>query len=277
MDDVLPSWNNFFRPEGRPQARGTSVPNQKSLFNIRVSTVLPAYPIGQDLAFVCIGDDGRTYYCKSDRNGFPIRATEWIATQLANHLGLSVADAVVLENNDGATFFGSRAPFSLAAEMQLGHFFNVAAKDELGRPSQWLGRFLAQIWAFDIFIDNPDRNLRNFILDQDGQMVRLRAIDFASARFLMRADTNFPIASESTSIVGRIIRTRHGAHREAGIEMLDRIDAIPSGVIAGILSGMPDDWLLEDQIGRLIKAWSDDRLRERTAKARALIEHDWNI
>ena len=277
MDEELPPRLNIFRPLHARHEGVSALGTQNSLFNVRVSTKLPEYPIGQDLSVVCIGEDNRTYYCKSDTNGRFIRATEWIATRLADHLGISVAECAILEDSGGETLFGSRCPMSLAAEFELNHFLNQTSRDETGRPNGWIGQYFARVWALDIFLDNPDRNLRNFILDRDGQIARLRAIDFASARLLQLADTNFPIATDNTTRVGKLVRNKHGAHCEAAYEMLERIGAIPPGVIEGILKEMPEDWLPNDRMGGFVEVWSNGHHKARVSRIRALIEHDWAV
>lgn len=248
--------------------------HQGRLFPVRVAIRFPGWPVGQDLAFVCQGDDGEIYYAKADSNGRPTRATEWICTNLANGLSLSAADCVVLESDSGETFFGSRQPTSLADEWRCDQFLRTPSTDELGRPSQWKAQYLARLWAFDTFFDNPDRSLRNFVLDGTG---RLRAIDFASARFVQRPDTKFPIASENTSIVGKLIREIHGSQNESAFELLDRLGATALSTIEGIVRAMPPDWLTEDQMGGFVEVWSNDRHKQRVSDVKALIEHGWDL
>ena len=248
--------------------------SQTSLFNVRVSTKLPAFPNGQDIAFHCIADDGAVYFCKGDHAGRSIRATEWICTKLADHLGLSVADCAVVED-DGDTFFGSRSPQSLADRFELDRVLRSAAVDEVGRPATWLGQMLAQIWAFDLFVSNPDRNLQNFILDRDGQVGQIRAIDFASAPLFPFPLGKFPIASTPTVTIGTLVRTIHGSHKPAAFEILDRIGAVPPSAIESIVSKMPTDWLSQDQMGGICEVWSDGRNQKRVSELKALIRDDW--
>ncbi|QCI93788.1 hypothetical protein FA702_09575 [Novosphingobium sp. EMRT-2] len=162
-------------------------------------------------------------------------------------------------------------------EHRLNAILHGQAKDEIGRPIPWLGQYLARVAALDIFLENPDRNLRNFILDNDGRISRLRAIDFASSRFLIEFDANFPIASSNTTHVGKYLRQRHGGHHEAAFELLDRIGAIPLGVIEGIIHEMPSDWLPRDQMGGFFEVWSNGQHKARALRIKALIEHGWEV
>lgn len=246
---------------------------QPQLFPVRIGTILPEAPIGADLAFRCTSDLGGFYYAKDDKDGRPIRATEWIATKIAEALGLSVAESAVLEGADGNTFFGSLQPTSLADEQQCQRFLLTPTIDEVGRPAPWLGQYLSRLWAYDLFLDNPDRNLRNFVLERSAR--RIRAIDFASARYVHRPDTKFPIATESTNRVGRFVRSKHGSHRESAIELLDWLGSMATSTITSILDAMPEDWLSEVQRNEFVNAWSDGRRQARIASVKALIEHDW--
>lgn len=247
--------------------------SQSQLFPVRISTILPEAPIGGDLAFRCISDLGEFYYAKDDKGGRPIRATEWIATKVADALGLSVAEAAVLEGPDGSTYFGSLQPTSIADEDQCNRFLRTPSVDEVGRPAPWLGQYLSRLWAYDLFLDNPDRNLRNFVLERSAR--RIRAIDFASARYVHKPDTKFPIASDNTIVVGRFVRSRHGSHRESAIELLDWLGSMATSTITGILDAMPEDWLSEVHRNEFVEAWSDGRRQARIASVKALIEHDW--
>lgn len=252
-------------------------PEQKPLFYPRISTRLPERPIGKDLDCICIGDDGRIYYCKDDAPPRMVRATEWVGTKLAEHLGVAVAECSVLEDFNGQTFFGSRQPLSLADEFTLNRILQQAHSDEVGRPAKWLGAYLAKVWAYDIFIDNPDRTLKNFVLDREGSMGKIKAIDFASARLFQISSGNFPIASENTSTVGRFIRATHGAHQESAYEMLDRIGAVRPAVIEDILGAMPPGWMQKDQMVKFFEVWSSGKHKDRVERAKALIAHDWGV
>lgn len=276
MSGVETPCDNFFRPP-LDAGEGGSVTRveQISLLNVRISTTYPANPVGQDIALQCIGEDGHFYFGKTDRDGRPIRATEWIATKLAEHLGISVADCAVLESDAGETLFGSRCPTSVADQMELDHFINTAAKNELGQPASWLGQYFARVSAFDLFVDNPDRNLRNFVLERDGTARRLRAIDFASARLIDFSTDRFPFDFDNTIRIGKFIRARHGSHQSSAIEMLERIGAVPPEVVRGILTNMPEEWLSNDQMEAFIEVWSDGRRNQRLSHLRALIERGW--
>lgn len=275
MADSPDNEENFFRPvtgAGTP-AQTTSV--QSSLLYPRVSTPLPGFPNGQDIDFHCIADDGNVYFCKRDKGPRPIRATEWFCTKLAQEVGVSVAECAVIEGGNGETFFASRSPVTVASEFELLAYIKKAAHNELGGRADWLGQYFASVWALDLFLDNPDRNMRNFVLDKDGSVGRIRAIDFASARLQNLSNGNFPIASEATCTIGRQVRKRHGTYVASAFALLDTVQQVSVSTIRGILEKMPEGWLAEDQMGRITGVWSDGGLEQRITQTKALIEHDW--
>lgn len=259
--DALSQWRN-------EQSRSILM-EQPPLFNRRVSTPLPGQPNGQHIGFRCITDDGGFYYCKPDAGQSPIRATEWICTSLAEHLGIAVAAHAIIEDANGETFFGSRSPASVADDAEVARMLSTPAAGELGQPLPWLGQHLARLRAFDLFVDNPDRSVRNFILDRDGGFNRLCAIDFASSRLLKHPVDRFPIASEPTIFVGDIWQRTHGSFEESAMEMVDRIRAVPTSAIESVLKDLPEEWLAQDQRGMLYEYWSGNKLKNRLELLRA--------
>lgn len=246
---------------------------QSRLFHRRVTAVLPAQPNGQHVGFRCWTDDG-FYYCKDDQFGQYIRSIEWLATQLAQHLGIATAQCAIIEAKDGQTYFGSRSPASVADDVETSRMLSLPATGELGQPLPWLGQYLAGLRVFDLFIDNPDRSVRNFILDRDGTFARLCAIDFASARLLKFPIDRFPVASEPTIFVGNILRKTHGSHADSANEMLERIASIPPSVVDQILNQIPEDWLPQDIRGKMNAFWSGGDLKARVACLREHLRNE---
>lgn len=243
---------------------------EPTLFNRRVSTRYPDAMVGRHLAFGCIADDGTYFYCKQDIDAHPARATEWIATRIADRVGIIVPPCAVLED-DGRTYFGSQEITSLADQTTLDNFLLNPQRNELLQPSPWPGEYLAMLRAFDRFMDNPDRCPSNFLLANNGFSRNLCAIDFASARLLDCAADRFPVESEATMFVGRLHERIHGVFPEAAREMLGRIASIPASVVEGILGEMPSSWLSERQRGNFDAFWSDGRRRQRIDNLRASI------
>ncbi len=230
---------------------------QPSLFPKRVSTRYPLQPAGADIAFVCEVSEGGTYYCKDDTRGRPVRMTDWICTQLANHLGIATADCAIVEDESGNTYFGSLQDRSTALRFSADDYLRRPQKGELGQPLEWLGRYLSRLYVLDLFIDNPDRDMPNFVLQAEGRALRLCAIDFAAANLLSLPSVQFPIAHGRTLPVGKLLRHLHDFFEESALEMIDRIAAVPQGIFAGFFSQIPADWASETQRDGIIGSWQE--------------------
>ncbi len=243
---------------------------QPHLFPLRASTIYPGKPNGGDILFHCESDKGGTYYCKGDHSGRLIRATEWLLTHLAQHVGFATPECAVIEREHlGETFFGSRQVASPASSIELHAFLMTPQKNELGQPSSWPGAYLSQLYAFDLFVGNRDRSLTNFLLQKEGFTNRLCAFDFASANLLDMSDIKFSVASDITVGIGRLLRLRHGFFPKSAIETIDRIAAVPAETIAGFLRQMPSDWMSAEQKESICELWSKHRIASRLAALRS--------
>jgi hypothetical protein len=242
---------------------------QPSLFPKRVSTTYPHQVRGADISFVCETSEGGTYYCKDDRNGRAVRLTDWIGTRLAKHLGIATAQCEVIENNAGETYFGSLQHRSTVLAFTADDFLRRPQRGELGQPLTWLGRHLSQLHAVDLFLHNPDRDFSNFVLEREGNSLRLCAIDFAASELSALGTCRFPIAHTRTILVGKLLRHTHGFFEESALEMVDRIAAVPATVVAGFFAEIPADWSTEAQREGICGGWQNDQMQERLAALRA--------
>ena len=235
------------------------------LFPRRVSTIYPPMANGADICFVCEAREGGTYYCKTDKDGREIRATEFLSARLSEHVGIPTPFVSVLENDSGATFFGSLAHTSTASEFETRAYLSTPMKDELGRPSGWVGQYLARVDVLDRFLNNPDRSFQNFIL----QDRKLCAIDFAAVRLMDLSTERFPVEKTPTVSLRSFARKTHGPHPAFAKEMVDRIAGVPIEAIEGFLKEMPADWLTNEQREQLCEIWSGPKLQRRLAALRA--------
>lgn len=264
--NAVERWPAF---EAGSEYDGVRSEEQLALLYKRISTVLSYEPVGRDISFRCFAADGGPYYCKEDRDFRPIRATEWVSTMLAQHVGIAVADPAVLEDDELNTFFGSKGPTSVASDREVELLLNRPSRNELGQAGLWPGQYLASLFAFDMFVGNPDRCIRNFVLDRSAAPHRLCAIDFASAHLIGCTADRFPVESDHTVWVGRAWQKTHGTHFESAQEMLDRLAAVPWSVMDRIVQQMPIDWLDPAQREGLIKFWEGGVRLERISRLRA--------
>lgn len=243
---------------------------QKELFPLTLTEILPELPKGAHLEFVANVSGGR-YYCKRDRTGGPIRATEWFLTALADHLNIPVPDfAPILNPYTNEVLFGSKGTWGTATEFEAQTFLTTVQiyDGAVGGDLPWLSSYLSRLYVYDLFIANSDRQLCNFLLLSGSGYRSLLAFDFASADLGALKTVDFPIAKSQTMFVGRELRKLHGFDPKSAAEMLDWIGAVPDSVVDGILALMPDDWLSETEKGKISGLWSDGTIGDRLAALR---------
>ncbi|MFO6430968.1 HipA family kinase [Erythrobacter sp. W302b] len=247
--------------------RGTSslATGQGELMPLALTGIRPSQPQGQHIKLV--GEvGGSVYYCKSALNGKDVCANEWIYSSLARHVGIPVPDfCPIIDYRTGETLFGSKETWGTADEFEVQTLLTTPpnADPVIGDPFAWLGSYLSQVYAFDVFAGNVDRHLRNFLLIPGSPARRLLAYDFASSQLIHRASDHFPIAQTRTQLVGRQLRKLRKFDIESAIEILERIRAVPISQIASFLSSIPDEWITEDQRGQVYEQWSGDVVTER--------------
>ncbi|HEX8401027.1 MAG TPA: HipA family kinase [Allosphingosinicella sp.] len=235
------------------------MPAQPSLYPLRISNRYPPLANGADLSFCCSTSEGIAY-CKEDRDGRSVRATEWLCTSIAGHVGIVTPRFAVVEDDlSGETAFGSLVVDSPASDFDTRRFLGTAQVGELGQPSEWPGAYMSGLYALDLFLGNADRGANNFMLMQDGSSRRLCAFDFASAALNGLDGRAFPDALTTTVRYGRFLRNVHRFFTPQANEMIDRIAAIPSETIAGFLKLMPPDWMSAAQRERTCEIWSARR------------------
>lgn len=241
-------------PRGRTPRRVGFDPAEPMLIPHRLSAKFPPLN-GADTAFFCTTAEG-IFFCKEDKDGRPIRATEMLITRLAGHVGILTPHCAVIEDDDGETYFGSLSPNSPAGEFEVQAFLMRREADEIGQPRPWLGRYLSGLYAFDLFISNPDRSIRNFLMDQRDR--RLAAYDFASVDLKNLVDHRIIIEGSVTHSVGKQLRQIHGFDLEAALEMVKRLEAIPVKAIRTFLSDLPRGWIKESEGERLCGNWGTE-------------------
>lgn len=255
---------------GAPQSH---LDSQLSLLRTRISTIYPGQPTGKHVNFLCTDRDGVVYYCKNDADGRPVRATEWFAQSLAEHLGIAVPVFRVMEDNEGKqTFFGSRNVISTAGNFEVRDYLTRKKVSELGGPADWFGRWLSGLYALDMFLNNPDRGMNNFVLEKGSSADKLYAIDFADAHLEDITSDRFPVAASNTVCNGKFVEAHHGFFLDSALEMIENIRVIPISVIDGIVGGMPNEWMLDDQKREICSAWADGRHNLRLAALRSGLE-----
>ena len=252
-------------------APSTLATGQRELVPLPLTGIRPDMPQGQHIEFVGeVGAD--VYYCKADRFGIAVCATEWFYTHLAAHLGIAVPDCAKIYNpENGEVLFGSKETFGTADrfEAQTLLLTPPARDPAIGDPYPWLGSYLSRLFAFDLLIGNPDRQLVNYLLVNEGRARRLLAYDFASSRLEFSSAANFDVADTQTMFVGRRLRKLRAFDPESAFELLDRVKAVPLSEVESILSSVPQEWISDELRERVHEQWQKGVVRGRVEALRA--------
>lgn len=247
-------------PTGRKIRRVGFDPAEPMLIPHRMSGWFPP-PNGADIAFCCLTAEG-AFYCKRDKDGRPIRATEMLCARLAGHLGVLTPHCAVIEDEEGETYFGSLSPGSPAGQFEVRAALTTAQKSEVGSPDPWLGSYLSSIYALDLALGNPDRSMTNFLMDLADR--QLRVFDFADVDLKSLPLERFSIEGTNTLSVGKALRAIHGFDLDAALEMVKRLEATPVKLVRRFLDELPGDWLTVGERESLCEIW-ENRLGARLA------------
>lgn len=218
---------------------------QGRLFQLTIKRTEPAGYNTADCKTVGVGDDGLLYILKRVGDGHPlIPATEWICTQLADHIGLPVSPCHIAKLPGSSELaFASR---------EEGGVLDFARTLDLLRVPGVLPRhtpMLSRWYAFDLFTHNVDRHLGNFLFRESRLGHVLIGIDFSRALLAEGWPGPRPPLP--------ICNTRHvqqALHQQAPYPALDACSVIQR------LQQVSDDWL-GVTLERVPEPWLDDKVR----------------
>jgi hypothetical protein len=198
--------------------------------------------------------DGLRYFVKGDGNGCPTRASEWICAAIAEAVGIGTPATAVVERQNGELVFGSRSLGGVADKLVTQTYLTTHSSDS--QLNAVLVALLSKIYAFDMFINNEDRHLGNYLSNEDGGKRRLYAFDFSRALFWRWPWSGFPAPDQNTRRCGFILRSIHGFDMQGAEEILAKLSGISETTIRGSLERMPSEWLSLKLRSDFIRMWS---------------------
>jgi hypothetical protein len=240
---------------------------QLALFPRKTNFEYPA-PDGKDLLAFVEADNGRKYYLKDDAGGRPARASEWLCYRLAGMVGIPVPRCDFIQTNAGDIAFGSEALNGASRQAETVIYLETRSLNELGVPVPGLQAALSAIHAFDLFVNNVDRHLGNFLVVPHGVDRRLYAVDFARA-FLWRWPWHGFLQPDDLTCQAWVeLRERHGFDLSAALAIVNRLGIISVNEIEGVLRQMPTHWLSETMRSELLAYCRDGGWAARVASLR---------
>ena len=248
-------------------------PQQFSFFPIKTHIEYPKSKASADALGEVDGEDGHRYYVKTDSNGTPTRACEWLSTHIAESVGIAAPTPAIIEMASGNIIFGSRRIGGTAEDVDTRMYLLQPSQSNLGLPpSIGLRYILSSIYAFDMFFFNDDRHFGNYISYDDNGTRRLHAFDFSRSLFWRWPWNGFPDPTQNTRVCGGILRMFHGFDHTAATSTLSRIGALAPEVIEGFINRMPPDWLQADLRGQFLNWWRGQARVERVQELGERIE-----
>lgn len=208
-------------------------------------------------------DNGLDYAVKADVAGAPVRATEWLCTVVASDIGIAVPNCAPLVDRSGETYFGSEwlggiSDRAIGLQILNGQ---LPARDTQAQ--------LSKIFAYDLFIFNEDRNIKNYLFPMVRGSHRIIAFDFDAAFLTRWPQLDLPLRADCATITNMRLFSRHWALEIGAAEaVLDELEKYPYDRIQSIIAAMPSDWLSAHLREELRSWWLEGGRERRVADVR---------
>jgi hypothetical protein len=167
-------------------------------------------------------------------------------------IGIPVPPFCTIRAQNGDILFGSRKLDDVSDSLETALFLREPSSNELGVLVCGLRELLSSIYVFDLFLQNVDRHLENYISTVRGTQRELFAIDFARSLFYEWPLNGFLSPDCNTRDTWRRLRVWHGFDERAAQITLNRLAAIKPPEVESVLREMPAHWLSAERRETLI-------------------------
>ena len=234
-----------------------AISRQSTLFPRHAVVELPRREQSADSLGEAQADDQHWYYIKGDAHGRPVRASEWICTHIAEDVHIGAPTCALIRLQSGLVVFGSRRIAQVSDNIATARYLTTPTESNASGADNDLNKLLSSIYAFDMFVNNDDRHLGNYLTVEDRGVRRLYAFDFSRALFWHWPFQGFPAHDCNTLGGGRLLRSLHSFDEAAAMATLDMIEGLASSVLQGFISRMPADWLPPDVQTAFLEWWDN--------------------
>lgn len=236
---------------------------EMSLFELRVTHMVPPIGNGKSLKTNAIAEDGFDYAVKAVTEHPMLPCSEWICYQLAQSIGLSAPSCAVLILPDGSRAFGSRIQTGLT------HMEEVVRNG--AAPDVFLADCADRIsiaYALDIFTANIDRHFGNFLFGMNSLNQRTAMpIDYSHAWLVGGWPLHdITLKSNPTTLHMSIIRGLGLWRAPQALMALGSLSQIKSETVAHWLSVMPAEWCAAPQNEAIVTWWGGEDFHARVSK-----------
>lgn len=241
---------------------------QQNLVKLNVTNVYPQKADTLHAGGFCQCDDGLDYAFKQvTPDGLYVPATEWLCGHLSNTCRIHTPPMEILHGLDGRMWFGSRIEGGKLEEDLC--LLELSSGEMLNRIPTLRER-LSAIYAIDLFVNNIDRHLNNFLFRTSLHGAVILAFDYSLAWLAHSPELEgFPPDSSKTELVRRYLHPVYGFDQEAAIKVINVIQGLPDEWIDGPMASMPDEWKQEVDMDAAVAWWKSER---RAARCEAIKE-----
>lgn len=228
------------RRGGLPQAQ------QGTLWPIPVQMLVPA-PFGTaDCKFVAIVGGGAKYVVKRAGDGPGIVLSEWLCGRLALDIGLAAPQISMLELQGGELCFGSRMVDAFPT-VPVAQYLRSLTDPNPHRKE------LASWYAFDLFVNNIDRHLGNYLLTRPAR--ELLGIDYSRAYSATAWPVPITPLKMCNTIQARNMLRGVDYCRKTALGTVARVLALPDSWMNRELSAVPSNWFHGNAQPRALDRW----------------------
>lgn len=219
----------------------------------------------------CFCGDAGAFVVKTTGPNPHIPHSEWFCSSLAQLVGVPQVPYSIIRHTDGTLCFGSQWMKGKTQD-----WWNLALEGTVNFAS--LADDLARIYAFDLFINNEDRHVNNFMVVPEGTGHRVYSFDYSRAWMV----NGFP---PPTAIMTDIdiatinVKAWFGRHFgdyisfDIANNILNNIAAVSENTIRRIIGDHPRDWLTPANEDAIIEWWKSGMAAARVETIKAGLEN----
>jgi hypothetical protein len=216
-----------------------------------------------DAAGTCECSDTCEYAYKDTSSNPHTPHAEGFCTHLAEHVGISGPVCEIIKLLDGTLVFGSRWEGGVVTDTAIPNVPTWVTMVQSGVIAiASIRAALTRIYAFDLFIHNTDRHLRNFLIRSQKNGHAVLAFDYSRAWICngfplppLPFDVNHP--NERTINHRRILAALIGEYIDKSElrRFLEEMKLVRKVTIKRIIEDHPDSWLTRTMKRRILSWW----------------------
>lgn len=232
-----------------------------SLFELRITALVPAIGAGRDIAANAIAEDGFDYALKRQQEHPLLPATEWFCYRIAQAVGLACPAQAVLIMPDGARVLGSRIEAGLT-DLQK------KPQDEVIHALAACAGRLSAAYSMDLFLANEDRHFGNFLFRPNSLgALACMPIDYSRAWWVCGwPPPNLALQACATTNHMAILRAVALWRAPEALLALGSISQIKPATVSSWLDDMPDQWLDAAMRNTLLQWWESPAFQLRLSQ-----------